>query len=49
MTAHTGGFWNISNNLTLFRIGAIPLVAVLLLFFNGRVPSLIAAFIFLLG
>ena len=49
MTAHTGGFWNISNNLTLFRIGAIPLVAVLLLFYNGRVPSLIAAFIFLLG
>jgi CDP-diacylglycerol--glycerol-3-phosphate 3-phosphatidyltransferase len=49
MMAHTGGFWNLSNKLTLFRIGAIPLVAVLLLFFPEKWTSLVAAFIFLLG
>jgi CDP-diacylglycerol--glycerol-3-phosphate 3-phosphatidyltransferase len=49
MTAQMGGFWNLSNKLTLFRIGAIPLVVILLLFFPGRWPSLAAAFIFLLG
>jgi len=49
MTAQTGGFWNLSNNLTLFRIGAIPVVALLLLFFPERWPSFVAAFIFLLG
>ncbi|OGP53229.1 MAG: CDP-diacylglycerol--glycerol-3-phosphate 3-phosphatidyltransferase [Deltaproteobacteria bacterium RBG_13_52_11] len=49
MTAHTGGFWNLSNKLTLFRIGAIPLVAILLLFFPDRWTSFAAAFIFLLG
>ncbi|MCJ7664219.1 MAG: CDP-diacylglycerol--glycerol-3-phosphate 3-phosphatidyltransferase [Desulfobacterales bacterium] len=49
MTAHTGGFWNLSNNLTLFRIGAIPIVALLLLLFPDRWPSFVAAFIFLLG
>jgi CDP-diacylglycerol--glycerol-3-phosphate 3-phosphatidyltransferase len=49
MTAQTGGFWNLSNKLTLFRIGAIPLVALLLLFFPGRWPSLIAAAIFMLA
>jgi CDP-diacylglycerol--glycerol-3-phosphate 3-phosphatidyltransferase len=49
MTAHTGGFWNLSNKLTLFRIGAIPLVALLLLFFPERWPSLVAAFIFMLA
>jgi CDP-diacylglycerol--glycerol-3-phosphate 3-phosphatidyltransferase len=49
MTTRTGGFWNVSNNLTLFRIGAIPVVAVLLLFFPGKETSFAAAFIFLLG
>jgi CDP-diacylglycerol--glycerol-3-phosphate 3-phosphatidyltransferase len=42
-------FWNLSNKLTLFRIGAIPLVALLLLFFPGRWPSFVAALIFLLA
>ena len=49
MTAQTGGFWNLSNKLTLFRIGAIPIVALLLLFFPERGPSFIAAFVFLLA
>jgi len=49
MTAQTGGFWNLSNKLTLFRIGAIPIVALLLLFFPEKWPSLVAAFIFLLA
>jgi len=49
MTAQTGGFWNLSNKLTLFRIGAIPLLALLLGFFPERWPSFIAAFIFLLA
>jgi CDP-diacylglycerol--glycerol-3-phosphate 3-phosphatidyltransferase len=49
MTAHRGGFWNLSNKLTLFRIGAIPVVALLLLFFPERWPSFIAAFIFMLA
>jgi CDP-diacylglycerol--glycerol-3-phosphate 3-phosphatidyltransferase len=49
MTVHPGGFWNLSNKLTLFRIGAIPLVAIVLIFFPGRWTSLAAAFIFLLG
>ena len=42
-------FWNLSNKLTLFRIGAIPLVALLLLFFPGRWTSFAAAVIFLLA
>jgi CDP-diacylglycerol--glycerol-3-phosphate 3-phosphatidyltransferase len=49
MTAQAGGFWNLSNKLTLFRIGAIPLVALLLLFFPERWPSFIAAAIFMLA
>ena len=49
MTAQTGGFWNLSNKLTLFRIGAIPLLALLLGFFPEKWPSFIAAFIFLLA
>jgi len=49
MTAQTGGFWNLSNKLTLFRIGAIPLLALLLGFFPERWGSFIAAFIFLLA
>jgi CDP-diacylglycerol--glycerol-3-phosphate 3-phosphatidyltransferase len=49
MTAQAGGFWNLSNKLTLFRIGAIPIVALLLLFFPERGPSFIAAFVFLLA
>ena len=49
MTAPTGGFWNLSNKLTLFRIGAIPVVALLLLFFPEKWPSFIAACIFLLA
>ncbi len=49
MTAQTGGFWNLSNKLTLFRIGAIPIVVLLLLFFPERGPSFIAAFVFLLA
>lgn len=42
-------FWNLSNSLTLFRIGFIPLIALLLLFFPGRWPSFAAAFIFFLA
>ena len=49
MTAQAGGFWNLSNKLTLFRIGAIPIVALLLLFFPEKRPSFIAAFVFLLA
>ncbi len=49
MTAQTGGFWNLSNKLTLFRIGAIPIIALLLLFFPEKWPSFVAAFIFLLA
>jgi CDP-diacylglycerol---glycerol-3-phosphate 3-phosphatidyltransferase len=49
MTAHTGGFWNLSNKLTLFRIGAIPIVVLLLLFYPDRWPSFVAAFIFMLA
>jgi CDP-diacylglycerol--glycerol-3-phosphate 3-phosphatidyltransferase len=49
MTAPKGGFWNLSNKLTLFRIGAIPIVVLLLLFFPGRWPNFIAAFIFFLA
>ncbi|OGP86047.1 MAG: CDP-diacylglycerol--glycerol-3-phosphate 3-phosphatidyltransferase [Deltaproteobacteria bacterium RBG_16_54_11] len=49
MTAQTGGFWNLSNKLTLFRIGAIPIIAFLLLFLPDRWPSFVAAFIFLLA
>jgi CDP-diacylglycerol--glycerol-3-phosphate 3-phosphatidyltransferase len=43
------GFWNVSNSLTLFRIGSIPLIVLLLHFFPGRWPSFIAAFIFFLA
>jgi CDP-diacylglycerol--glycerol-3-phosphate 3-phosphatidyltransferase len=46
---HEVSFWNLSNKLTLFRIGAIPLVALLLLFFPGRGTSFAAALIFLLA
>ncbi|RLB05406.1 MAG: CDP-diacylglycerol--glycerol-3-phosphate 3-phosphatidyltransferase [Deltaproteobacteria bacterium] len=42
------GFWNLSNKLTLFRIGAIPVV-VLFLLFPGKGASFIAALIFLLA
>jgi CDP-diacylglycerol--glycerol-3-phosphate 3-phosphatidyltransferase len=42
-------FWNLSNKLTLFRIGAIPLVVILLIFFPGRWTSFAAAVIFLLA
>jgi len=42
-------FWNLSNKLTIFRIGAIPLVVILLIFFPGRWTSFAAAFIFLLA
>jgi CDP-diacylglycerol--glycerol-3-phosphate 3-phosphatidyltransferase len=42
-------FWNLSNKLTLFRIGAIPVVALLLLLFPGRWTSFAAAVIFLLA
>lgn len=49
MTVQTGGFWNLSNKLTLFRIGAIPIVALLLLFFPERWPSFVAASIFFLA
>ena len=42
-------FWNLSNKLTLFRIGAIPLIAILLIFFPERWPSFAAAVIFLLA
>jgi CDP-diacylglycerol--glycerol-3-phosphate 3-phosphatidyltransferase len=49
MTARTEEFWTLANYLTLFRIAAIPLVAVLLLFYPGKWPSFAAALIFLLG
>jgi CDP-diacylglycerol--glycerol-3-phosphate 3-phosphatidyltransferase len=49
MTAPTEGFWNLSNKLTFFRIAAVPVVAVMLLFFPERWPSLIAAAIFMLA
>ena len=49
MTAQAGGFWNLSNKLTLFRMGAIPIIAFLLLFLPDRWPSFVAAFIFLLA
>jgi CDP-diacylglycerol--glycerol-3-phosphate 3-phosphatidyltransferase len=49
MTVQTGGFWNLSNKLTLFRIGAIPVVALLLLFVPEKWPSFVAAFIFFLA
>ena len=42
-------FWNLSNKLTLFRIGAIPIIAILLIFFPERWPSFAAACIFLLA
>lgn len=42
-------FWNLSNKLTLFRIGAIPLIAILLIFFPEKWPSFAAAGIFLLA
>lgn len=42
-------FWNLSNKLTLFRIGSIPLIAILLIFFPERWPSFAAACIFLLA
>jgi CDP-diacylglycerol--glycerol-3-phosphate 3-phosphatidyltransferase len=42
-------FWNLSNKLTIFRIGAIPLVVILLIFFPGRWTSFAAALIFLLA
>lgn len=42
-------FWNLSNKLTLFRIGAIPVIAILLIFFPERWPSFAAAVIFLLA
>ncbi|MBW2039624.1 MAG: CDP-diacylglycerol--glycerol-3-phosphate 3-phosphatidyltransferase [Deltaproteobacteria bacterium] len=48
MKAKKGGFWNLSNTLTLFRIGAIPLV-VLFLLFPGKGASFTAALIFLLA
>lgn len=41
-------FWNLSNKLTLFRIGVIPVVALLLLS-PGRVPNFVAAVLFLLA
>ena len=49
MTARTEEFWTLANYLTLFRIAAIPLVAVFLLFYPGKWPSLAAALIFFLG
>lgn len=48
MKAKRGSFWNLSNKLTLFRIGAIPLV-VLFLLFPGKGTSFAAALIFLLA
>lgn len=48
MTMTGTRFWNLSNILTLFRIGAIPLV-VLFLLTPGKGTSLIAACIFLLA
>jgi len=41
-------FWNLSNKLTLFRIGAIPGIAVLLQW-PGKVCSFFAALLFLLA
>jgi len=49
MRARQVSFWNVSNSLTLFRIGSIPLIVLLLHFFPGRWPSFIAAFIFFLA
>jgi len=49
MRAREVSFWNLSNSLTLFRIGSIPLIALLLLFFPGRWPSFAAAVIFFLA
>ena len=49
MRALPVSFWNLSNKLTLFRIGAIPLIAILLIFFPERWPSFVAAVIFLLA
>jgi CDP-diacylglycerol--glycerol-3-phosphate 3-phosphatidyltransferase len=51
MTARTEEFWTLANYLTLFRIAAIPLVAILLLSYPdpGRWPNFAAAFIFFLG
>ena len=49
MTARTEEFWTLANCFTLFRIAAIPLVAVFLLFYPGKWPSLAAALIFFLG
>jgi CDP-diacylglycerol--glycerol-3-phosphate 3-phosphatidyltransferase len=49
MTAPKGGFWNLSNKLTLFRIGVIPIVVLLLLFFPERWPCLVTASIFFLA
>ena len=48
MKASKGGFWNLSNGLTIFRIGAIPFVVVLMVF-PGKWTSFVAAFIFLLA
>jgi CDP-diacylglycerol--glycerol-3-phosphate 3-phosphatidyltransferase len=42
-------FWNLSNKLTLFRIGAIPLVVFLLIIYPDRWTSFAAALIFLLA
>ncbi len=41
-------FWNLSNKLTLFRIGVIPVVALLLLS-PGRAPNFVAAALFLVA
>jgi len=49
MSGRQVSFWNLSNKLTLFRIGAIPLIAILLIFFPERWPSFAAAVIFLLA
>jgi len=49
MRAREVSFWNVSNSLTLFRIGSIPLIALLLIFFPGRWTSFAAAFIFFLA
>ncbi len=48
MRAKKESFWNLSNNLTLFRIGAIPFVAIFLIF-PGKGASFAAALIFLLA
>jgi len=44
----SGHFWNVSNKLTIFRIGIIPVIALLLLF-PGRVGSFVAAALFFLA